>query len=214
MNLAKATVLVTGGSRGIGYETARELKVRGARVAICGRDEAQLKKAAGELDCLGIQADVGVAADVERMVAEVVEAFDGFDVLVNNAAYGYFAPLVDIELDAFEALIRTNLVGAMLVGQASVRHFLETGVPGHILNVGSTAARRGFPRGTPYAATKFALSGMTECWRAELRKSNIRVMQVDPSEVLTGFGGGEPTASDRKLRPAEIAHAICAMLPR
>ncbi len=212
MNLSHATALVTGGSRGIGYETARELKVRGARVAICGRDEAQVKKAAEELDCLGIRADVGVAADVDRCVAEVLDAYGAFDVLINNAAYGYFAPLAEIDLESFQALLQTNLVGAMLVAQASVRHFLAEGKKGHIVNVGSTAARRGFPRGTPYVATKFALSGMTECWRMELRKSNIRVMQVDPSEVLTGFGGGEPRVSERKLRPAEIAHAICAML--
>ena len=212
MNLAKAKVLVTGGSRGIGYETARELKVRGAQVAICGRDAAQLEKAAGELQCVAIPADVGVAADVQRMVDEVAEAFGGFNTLINNAAYGYFAKLVDVELERFEALLRTNLTGAMLVGQACVRHFLERGTRGHIVNVGSTAARRGFPRGTPYAATKFALSAMTECWRAELRKEDIRVMQIDPSEVLTGFGGGEPRESERKLRPMEIAHAICAML--
>ena len=131
--------------------------------------------------------------------------------LVNNAAFGYFAPLVDIELEPFEHMMRTNLTGAMLAGRSCARHFVRQ-KRGHIVNVGSTAARRGFPRGTAYAASKFALAGMTECWRAELRPHDIRVTQIDPSEVLTGFGGREPPRSTRKLRPEEIAQLIVSVL--
>ena len=80
------------------------------------------------------------------------------------------------------------------------------------MNVGSTAARKGFPRGTAYAASKFALSGMTECWRAELRKHDIRVMQINPSEVQTGFGGTEPTPNPTKLQAPDVAQAIVDML--
>jgi 3-oxoacyl-[acyl-carrier protein] reductase len=211
VDLSKARVLVTGGSAGIGLETARSLVERGAAVAICGRDAGRLEAAAKETGATPIQADVARPGDVERLVAGTIEALDGYDVLVNNAAIGTFARLVDVDLEDFEAMLRVNLTGAMLVAQASARHFVRQ-ERGHIVNVGSTAARRGFAGGSGYVATKFALRGLTECWRAELRKHDVRVMQIDPSEVLTGFGGGTPPQTERKLRPREIAHAILAML--
>jgi 3-oxoacyl-[acyl-carrier protein] reductase len=211
MDVASARVLVTGGSAGIGLETARLLCERGAAVAIAARDAGRLASAAASIGATPIQADVSRAADVTRLVADTLLALGGYDVLINNAAIGTFARLTDVDLEEFEAMLRVNLTGAMLVAQASARHFVEQG-RGHIVNVGSTAARRGFAEGTGYVATKFALRGMTECWRAELRKHDVRVMQIDPSEVLTGFGGGEPPRSERKLRPREIAHTILAML--
>jgi 3-oxoacyl-[acyl-carrier protein] reductase len=109
--------------------------------------------------------------------------------------------------------METNVFGAMLMARESARHFMER-KRGNIVNVSSTAGSRGFPGGTAYVASKFALGGMTECWSAELRKHEIRVMQINPSEVLTNFGGsGDRRArSEKKLRGVEIAHAIAAML--
>jgi 3-oxoacyl-[acyl-carrier protein] reductase len=215
MDLAKAKALVTGGSSGIGLETARQLRARGAQVAICGRDEARLREAAKSIDVLAIHADVAVEADVVRMVREVVDAFGGYDVLINNAGFGIFAPLVETDLAAMQRVFATNVFGAMLVGRESARWFVEQN-RGNIINVSSSAGRRGFAGGTAYAASKFALSGMTECWRAELRKNNIRVMQIDPSEVQTDFvaASGRPlrTFNERKLIASDIAQTILSML--
>ncbi len=87
---------------------------------------------------------------------------------------------------------------------------------GNIINISSTAGRSGFAGGTVYTASKFAVSAMTESWRAELRKHNIRVMQVNPSEVQTDFftnAGGEVRAfNDSKLQTTEIAHVVLSML--
>ena len=86
---------------------------------------------------------------------------------------------------------------------------------GNIINISSTAGRKGFAHGTVYAASKFALSGMTECWRDELRKFNVRVMQVNPSAVPTAFNVEDRTEKelqDNKLTPTEIAFAIKSML--
>jgi 3-oxoacyl-[acyl-carrier protein] reductase len=109
----------------------------------------------------------------------------------------------------------TNVFGAMLVARESARHFVAQS-RGNIVNIASTAGQRGFAGGTAYASSKFALSGLTECWRAELRKHNIRVMQVNPSEVQTDFvvssGRPERALSERKLQAADIAHTIVAML--
>jgi 3-oxoacyl-[acyl-carrier protein] reductase len=83
---------------------------------------------------------------------------------------------------------------------------------GNLVNISSTAGTRGFQGGTAYASSKFALRGMNECWREELRRHNVRVILVNPSEVLTGFGGAPPRESEKKLRPQEVADAIVGAL--
>lgn len=215
MDLKTARALVTGGSSGIGLETARMLRERGAQVAICGRDEARLRDAASATGALAIHADVAVEADVVRMVRQVLEAFGGYDVLINNAGFGRFASLVDTDLAAMKSVYATNVFGAMLVARESARHFIEKRC-GNIVNVASTAGQRGFAGGTAYASSKFALSGLTECWRAELRKFDIRVMQINPSEVQTEFvaasGRDVRPYSQRKLIPRDIAETIVSML--
>jgi len=215
MDLSKAKALVTGGSSGIGLETARQLRGRGAQVAICGRDERRLREAADAIGALAIHADVAQESDVVSMVRQVIETFGDYDVLINNAGFGIFAPLVETDLAAMQSVFATNVFGAMLVARQSARHFI-TRNGGNIINVSSSAGRRGFANGTAYAASKFALSGMTECWRAELRKFNIRVMQMDPSEVQTEFvaSSGRPLRAfnERKLIPSDIAQTIVAML--
>ncbi len=215
MNLRDAKILVTGGSSGIGFETARMLIEAGAQVAITGRDAAKLQAAAQKLKAHAIRADVSDAADAQRMIDETVRTFGAMNVLINNAGIGSFAPLVALEVAEFRRVMDTNVFGAMLAGQAAARHFISARKGGNIINIASTAAQRGFANGTAYTASKFALTAMTECWRAELRIHDIRVMQVNPSEVVTEFQarmGKQQVVNETKLRAREIAHAIKAML--
>ena len=161
-----------------------------------------------------VHADVSKEADVERTYREVLAKFGDLDILVNNAGIGVFKPLVEIDRAAFDAVIATNVTGAMLMAREAAKHFIKRN-RGNIINIASTAALRGAPNGTAYYASKFALRGMTECWRGELRKHNIRVMLVNPSEVLTNFAataGFPQKASGGKLRGDEIAHAVKAIL--
>lgn len=214
MDLKGATVLVTGGSSGIGRGIAQGLGAAGARVAITGRNPQRLAQAARELGAHPIQADVSREPDVQRTMCEVLDRFGGLDVLVNNAGLGVFKPLIDMDLADFERTFATNVTGAMLMAREAARHFI-TRKRGNIVNVGSTASHRGAANGTAYYGSKFALRGMTECWRAELRKHNIRVFLVNPSEVITDFGaaaGFEQKDNATKLRPDDIAHAVRAML--
>lgn len=215
MDLREAKVLVTGGSSGIGFETARMLKEAGAEVAICARHKEKLEKAAAEIGALAIQADVSKEEDVKRMVQTTVEAFNGYNVLINNAGYGIFAELAELDAQDFRDVLNVNTVGAMMAGRESALHFIEENY-GNIINISSTAGTKGFPGGTAYCASKFALGAMTECWRAELRPHNIRVMQVNPSEVQTRFaenaGGEKRPFNETKLVAEDIAHTIVGML--
>jgi 3-oxoacyl-[acyl-carrier protein] reductase len=210
MNLQNATALVTGGSSGIGYSIAKILIDAGARVAITGRDEKKLYKAAESLNAVAIRADVANEADVQRTYREVLQAFGHLDILVNNAGFGVFKKLVDMDRTSFDAVFATNVTGTMLMGREAAKHFIQQN-KGNIVNICSTASLRGAANGTAYYASKFALRGMTECWRAELRQYNIRVFLINPSEVLTNFGavaGFAQKENPTKLRGEDIAHAI------
>ncbi len=214
MTLENSVVLITGGSAGIGRAIAQTLAESGARVAITGRNKARLEEAAHALSVFPIQADVASEADVQRTYRELLAKFGDLDVLVNNAGFGIFKNLVDCDREGFEAVFATNVTGTMLMAREAAKHFIQRN-RGNIINIASTAAVRGAPKGTAYYASKFALRGMTECWRAELRKHNIRVMLVNPSEVLTDFfatASLPQKANDSKLRGEEIAHAVKAML--
>ncbi|MCI0448770.1 MAG: SDR family oxidoreductase [Chlorobi bacterium] len=224
MNLKNAKALVTGGSLGIGYATAKALIDKGAKVAICGRNSENLNNAAKELGALAVKADVSVEKDVVDMVKTVVKELGDFNVLINNAAFGYFAHISEIELEKFNKMLAVNLTGAMLCAREASKHFIKQKY-GNIVNISSTAGTKGYANGTPYVASKFALAGMTECWRAELRKSNIRVMLVNPSEVQTDFSynsatwlksfikhGEEKQINPTKLVAEDIAHTIISML--
>ncbi len=217
MDLKNAAVLVTGGSCGIGFETARVLRGRGARVAICARNQNMLEAAAKEIGALPIVADVSKEDDVLRMISTVVKEYSDFNVLINNAGFGSFTPLLELTGDEMFRVWQTNALGAMLVARESARHFVGRSY-GNIVNISSTAGQRGFANGTAYCSSKFAVQAMTECWRAELRQHNIRVMQVNPSEVLTSFGEGQSSPrsarpdNPSKLHASDIGRLIVSML--
>lgn len=214
MDLRNAAALITGGSSGIGRAIAQTLVSSGARVAITGRDKTRLNDAARSLKVLPIVADVTKESDVERTYREVFKAFGDLDILVNNAGIGVFKNLVDLDRAGFESVFATNVTGAMLMAREAAKHFVSR-QRGNIVNISSTAGLRGAPGGTAYYASKFALRGMTECWRSELRRYNIRVFLINPSEVLTNFAAtaGLPQKENAtKLRGEEIAYMVKAVL--
>ncbi len=215
MDLKNAAALVTGASCGIGFETARLLREHGARVAICARHKDELEASAKMLGAFPIVADVTKEDEVLRMIDAVVKEYDDYNVLINNAGFGKFGPLVELTSDDFFSVWRTNVLGAMMVARESAKHFIGRKY-GNIVNISSTAGQHGFANGTAYCSSKFALHGMTECWRAELRQHNIRVMQVNPSEVQTSFGAADSSHAradnPTKLEASDIGHVILSML--
>ncbi len=214
MELEGAIALVTGGSDGIGRGIAKALKAEGGRVTITGRREETLRAAAEEMGVEFIAGDVGREADALRTVAAVIAKHGRLDILVNNAGYGVFKPLIEMTLEELEGVYRTNVFGAFLMAREAARQFVKQG-SGELINISSTSGLKGGRGSTAYSSSKFALRGMTECWRDELRRHNVRVMLVNPSEVMTRFAskaGHEQEASAKKLRPEEIADAIIGAL--
>ena len=214
MELNNAVALVTGGSEGIGRAIAEALIAEGAKVTITGRRRDFLQLTAEEVGADWIAGDVGVEADAVRTVDEVIGRHGHLDILVNNAGFGLFKPLVDMTLDELEKVYRTNVFGAFLMAREAARHFMDRG-SGELVNIASTSGLRGSGGRTAYASSKFALRGMTECWRDELRRHDIRVTLVNPSEVMTNFAakaGAHRERSDKKLTPREIATALVGAL--
>jgi len=215
MNLTKATALVTGGSSGIGFAIAKSLIEAGSQVAITGRNQNRLAEAAKLLGALPIKADVSSEDDVKRTYREFFDKFGHLDILVNNAAFGERRPLVEMDRAKFDAILQTNVMGMMLMSREAAKHFVER-KRGNIVNIGSTAGVRGAANGTSYYASKFAVRGMTECWRAELRPHNVRVILINPSEVLTNFaataGFSQTDDNPTKLQAEDIAHVVKSAL--
>lgn len=214
MDIKNAKVIVTGGSGGIGYGIASLLHEKGALVVICGRDKEKLDKAAKELGVTGFQADIAHEDDAKRLISFAIEKMGGLNVLVNNAGIGFYAPLIETSTEDFTRVWETNVKGTFMVTREAAKHFKKQDT-GNIINISSSSGLRGSANSSAYVASKFAISGLTECWRAELRPHNVRVMQINPSEVITEFFsklGAKQAENDTKLKPSEIAHVALAML--
>ncbi len=215
MNIQDSTFLVTGGSAGIGKATAKLLVEKGGKVTITGRDKSKLEKVAKEIGAFPIHADAAMENDVHKTYDLFLKQFGKLDCLVNNAGIGdAWNEITELDMKAFHRVYDVNVFGAALMASEAAKLFKKQ-KSGNIINIASTAGTKGFANGTVYASSKFALRGMTQCWQAELRKYNVRVILVNPSEVTTAFGDNERNEKPEvknKLRPLEIAHTIVSAL--
>ena len=199
----KRVWLVTGASRGIGLAVAKRVIAAGERVAILARGDS-VHTTAEELgeNCLACQADVSRLDEVSTAIDSVISHWGRLDAVVNNAGLHRGGKLSRLEADDWQAVLNTNLTGAMNVCQRALAHLNEGGA---IVNVGAVVGFRGFPGDAAYASSKAGLAGLTRALSIELATKGITVNLVIPGLVLTEMTGA---ISDKAaLAPAAWASA-------
>jgi 3-oxoacyl-[acyl-carrier protein] reductase len=199
--------LITGGTQGIGAALVRQARAAGHLVVFTGRDRARIDEVAAETGAHGLQADVASDQDNARTLEEVQSNMGGVDVLVNNAAYGYLAEIGSVDVNQMRAMFATNVFGLVDLTNRVVP-LLKAQGEGDIVNIASTSGMKGGKGGTPYAASKWAVRGLSQVWQAELRPHGIRVLSVCPSEVQTNWGGRTGRNNPNKLYADDIAQTI------
>jgi NAD(P)-dependent dehydrogenase (short-subunit alcohol dehydrogenase family) len=216
------SVIVTGGTSGIGLATARALLARGSQVAVIGRDAARLDAAIEALDsprALGLALDVRMPEDMERMAEEVLTRFGSIDVLVTCAGVGKAAgarlprPVARLRVDAWSDVLDTNLRGTFLADRAVLPEMLRHG-HGDIVHVASwPAAERGQPFAAAYSASKAAVAAYSASLAAEVAGRGVRVQLLSPGLVATPLVAGTALAASQgdPLAPERVADAIAAL---
>ncbi len=199
--------LISGASRGIGEATARLLHQKGYAVGLMARDGARLEALARELGegALPLPGDVRRREDWERAVARMEEAFGGLFALVNNAGIGLMKPVAELSEEEVREVLEVNLLGPFLGLKAALPLLLRS--RGVVVNVGSLAGKNPFKGGAAYNASKFGLLGLMGAAMLELREMGVRVVNVLPGSVDTGFAGN-PVGQSWKLAPEDVARAI------
>jgi len=193
LKLAGKTAIVTGGTSGIGRATTEMLAKEGCHVAACDiepRETAEeFVKAVSEstgTSCISVYADVSNEADIARMNETVITKFGGYDILVNNAAMITYIPPLEMELADWQKVIDVSLTGVFIASKAAIKHFVERGVGGRIINLTSQTAFRGTRSGhAHYAAAKAGVVGLTRTQALEAAKYGINVNAVAPGIVNT-----------------------------
>lgn len=206
------TIIVTGGSGGIGRACARALVEQGTKVVLVGRGAAALAAAAAELPAervLTVTADVTVEADVTRMRDEALAWSPRIDVLVNNAGMASIGPAETFPLETWERVLATNLTSVFLCSRAVVPVMRAQG-GGLIVNVGSVASKQTFPEWSAYCASKFGLVGFSRALNQEVRDAGIRVSTVFPGSVDTPLWDTFPNTFNRDamLKAEDVAAAV------
>jgi glucose 1-dehydrogenase len=225
MPLTGKTAIVTGAASGIGYAIAERFLREGAKLVIGDVDAEKGARGAGDLGKLGqvrfIKADVGKKLDVHNLVAAAVDAFGDIDILVNNAGIVHGADFLDLKEEDFDRVLRVNLKGAFLTGQAVARLMVERvkqgGSAGAIINMSSINAVFAIANQVPYSISKGGMNQLTKVMALSLAPYGIRVNAIGPGSIMTEMlasVNADPAARERVLsrtplgrigEPSEIA---------
>ena len=231
MILDGKTAIVTGAAGGIGLAIAQRFLRDGAKVMIADVDQEKGEKAERDLAGLGearfVRTDVGKRLDIHNLVAAAIDAFGDIDILVNNAGIVHSADFLDISEDDFDRVLRVNLKGSFLAGQAVARYMADKvkagGRPGAIVNMSSVNAVFAIANQVPYSVSKGGINQLTKVMALGLAPYGIRVNAIGPGSIMTDMlasVNSDPAAKNRILsrtplgrigEPSEIA-AIAAFL--
>jgi glucose 1-dehydrogenase len=228
MALDGKIAIVTGGAQGIGYAITKRLLQDGARVAIADINEKKGAAAKKDLSSLGevdfISTDVGDRLSVHNLIASTLDVFGDIDILVNNAGIVHGDDFLDISEADFDRVLRVNLKGAFLCGQAVSRLMVEKvkdgGPAGAIVNMSSINGSVAIPNQVPYCVSKGGIDQLTKVMAMSLAPYGIRVNAVGPGSIMTEMLSSvndDPAAKNRILsrtpllrigEPSEIASVV------
>lgn len=191
-SLENKTVIITGGSKGIGRVLALRLAKEKMNIVIAARKEPELFRTRDEIseinkNIVAVKADVSNYDDVKKIISETVSNFKDIHYLVNNAANLSHKTVMDFGIDEWKKVIEVNVFGTFMMCKEALPYMekLKSTTGATIINIASTSGKRGYERGSAYSASKFALTGFSESLFKEVRQSNIRVVLIYPSAVDT-----------------------------
>jgi NAD(P)-dependent dehydrogenase (short-subunit alcohol dehydrogenase family) len=211
------TILITGGSKGIGYGVAEALVKESAKVAITSRSQPAADEAAARLnkfgkgEAIGIEADVRNASAQQKAVDLVLKKWGKLDVLVANAGLGYFGSIETLSNEQWLETIDTNLTGVFYSIKASIPSLKES--KGYIITMASLAGTNFFAGASAYNASKFGLVGFTQAVMLDLRSHGIKVTTIMPGSVATEFNNANSKGEDAwKIQPEDIGQMVVDLL--
>jgi NAD(P)-dependent dehydrogenase (short-subunit alcohol dehydrogenase family) len=221
MKLDSLSILITGGSRGLGLALGRALAAAGARIALGARDRTELDAAVASIrssggDAQGIVADVGDKRATHRITGEATALLGPIDVLINTASTlgpTPLGPLLDTECEDLERVLQVNLIGPFRLTKVVAGSMALRG-RGVVVNISSDAAIEAYPTWGAYSVSKAALDHLTRVWAAELEATGVRFLSVDPGEMHTRMHAeAMPEADPASLAdPNAVAARVVAML--
>jgi len=196
MSFKDKVVLVTGGSTGIGFATAKQFANEGAKVFITGRRSAALEAAANEIGkgVVGISGDTSRLSDLDALIDTIRKEAGKIDVVFANAGIIDFAPIGEISEEQFDRLFSVNVKGLVFTVQKALPLIPDGG---SIILMSSTVAGKGLPANSVYSATKAAIRNFARVWATDLKSRNIRVNAISPGPIDTE-GTADIMSSERK----------------
>lgn len=209
-SLTDKSVLITGGTTGIGRATAILLAAQGARVMIFGRHEQDLKEAMKDIEAtggevLGLTADAADPEDIQRVFQQVDSQMDRLDILINNAALGYNS-VMEGNYQEWQYIVKTNLLGYMAMAHEAIAR-MKKHREGHIVNIGSMSADVREKDSSVYVATKAGIQGFSEALRKEVNPLGIKVTLIEPGAVGTDMQPQSPEEQRKLIEKMEMLRA-------
>lgn len=215
-------IIITGASSGIGKACAHEFNKRNANLVLVARSESKLVDLKKQLDQVGgrsiyVVADVSLENDCKMLVDKTVQEFGGIDVLVNNAGISMRSLFNDLDLKAFDTVMKVNFYGSVFCTKYALKYILKN--KGSVVGVSSIAGHKGLPARTAYSASKFALTGFLESLRIENLYKGLHVLIASPGFTASGIRSkalnsqGEmqsesPRNEKKMMQPEEVAVRI------
>lgn len=213
-NIKDKVAYITGGSKGIGYGIAEALLKAGMKVAISGRNPEtiqQAKEKLGSKNVIGLVSDVRNYEDEQKATAEILKEFGRLDVVIANAGLGKFAPIHEMSLEDWNAMIDTNLTGVFHTLKASAEQLIQN--KGYYISIASLAGTNFFAQGAGYNASKFGVVGFTQAAMLDLRAHDVKCTTIMPGSVTSHFNEHTPSEADSwKIQPEDIGQLVVNVL--